>query len=302
MKDPLPEVRQLFAGIPPELIGDYYDWREVDDFGYCVNTGCYAGFGSKIYGPDFRDCFNCGVDCANGCGPKWGPSWPGDFFGFYSFERACYNHDYCYSAYTKYTKKECDLAFLANMLRSCNPFGSDLNPLQIIALPLRGVTLACIDSALIMYNLVAGFGDKAYTDEVKKQNDFELSEKCELPTCCYDSATDLYGGIVTKVRGTCCVTCPSGYNAGIIFGGDASYCERYDFNCLRDGSDPNDFFPATKTVYPEPVYCRIYSREENSIYRACISGCADCDGPEGFATIVQTNRCDPYYSPPQASP
>lgn len=161
--------RVLFPG--SESIGarflqvdDCSDWRSVDANGDCDYTNCHVGTTG-----DPVNCFECKEECDNGCGAKSGPSFDGNLLLF-DFGEACCIHDFCYSAYSLYTQKECDDAFYRNMRKAC-PTG-----LRFLLSPKSRI--ACELVALLFYGLVKLFGEAAAAAAVEAQKKHEKTEEC----------------------------------------------------------------------------------------------------------------------------
>lgn len=144
--------RSLQRNIPV----DCEDWLAKDTEGNCLFSDC-------VVGPtgDVEDCFHCGADCPNGCGPEGFSSTLIGNFLLFDFNPSCCSHDYCFQS-AIFEQSECDLAFYEDNRALC-PFQEILNPVTVVLSGgiLAAIAVFCEAMALLAYLAVAVFGASA---------------------------------------------------------------------------------------------------------------------------------------------
>lgn len=173
----LPEtlVHQI-SSIPSQCL----DWLAADSNGRCTYTDCFLEPGQNPSG-----CFSCGNNCDNGCGSSTGIGSlvPDQIPALFDFKEPCCKHDHCYSSI--FSKKQCDDAFLADLVSSCVP---DVNLILFIILPVQRLQqlASCSAIAFLYYSAVSlsSIADDSYKkaqEDQEKHNEKEIcSAMCPL--------------------------------------------------------------------------------------------------------------------------
>lgn len=145
-------------------------FEQKNSDGRCTFSDCFIGTDG-----DPINCLFCKATCDNGCGSE-DVNVPDSVPLAYDFSEPCCIHDKCYTSF--FSKSDCDLAFLRDMLASCVDELSDV--LNFIPLPfgILGSPLRCPAAANLYYAGVALGGGKAHTGAQKSRLDYEKSDEC----------------------------------------------------------------------------------------------------------------------------
>lgn len=155
-------------------------WSAVGDDGCCVYSDCYVGKPP----PANPNCFDCpGNNCDNGCGAADGFSSlvPDNVPFIFDFSDACCNHDFCYAS-TSFTKRQCDAAFLRDMLQNCRDRNPIIRVLVFLLTPQPARLLTnCNSYALLYYAAVSTLGTAAEAAAKENTMRHEQSGACTKP-------------------------------------------------------------------------------------------------------------------------